>query len=670
MPSTYKTPGVYVEEISVFPPSVAPVETAIPAFIGYTEKIIDSKGEGLLNVPTKISSMVDYREKYGGEPPISISAINLNSTNTVTSVDMTDTNYLYDSLRLFFANGGGDCYIVTVGEYGDTIQNGAADGSTQGFLTGLEKLRKVDQPTLVLAPDAVIMTQSNLDTLYQAFLSHCNDLQDRFSVFDLKEKDPDDHEQAIDDFRSGIGVNYLSYGAAYTPWLKATLPRTVNFKDVRGNIMKSGVSATLLSLVDATSTEAQFTAERLDNLVQDCDLYKAQLAALIGSNSSLQEAYSALYTNYLNGTTGPSRKSRLQTLFELFLDTIFVFDTAVGASGFTDALSAYTAYPTLTSGKTYLADYTNTFLSPSFESTLEKIRDYIAEADTELTGFTPTTPTWVNTPFTTIFAAPAVAANVFTTGSTNTEKMANAEASVQTLWVEIRSAVEHIQETLDALFSQIEDAATLQIPTYKTIKDYIANELVTLPPSGAMVGIYARTDSNRGVWKAPANESVFSVSGVTEKIDDREQRDLNVDVVAGKSINVIRPFTGKGILVWGGRTLAGNDNEWRYISVRRFFIFAEESIKKATERFVFEPNDANTWVKVKAMIENFLTVQWRAGALAGAKPEHAFFVKVGLSETMTSLDILEGRMIVEIGMAVVRPAEFIILRFSHKMQES
>ncbi len=96
----------------------------------------------------------------------------------------------------------------------------------------------------------------------------------------------------------------------------------------------------------------------------------------------------------------------------------------------------------------------------------------------------------------------------------------------------------------------------------------------------------------------------------------------------------------------------------------------EESVKKATSQFVFEPNDANTWVKVRAMIENFLTLQWRAGALAGAKPEHAFYVRVGLNQTMTQLDILEGRMIVEIGMAVVRPAEFIVLRFMHKMQES
>ena len=92
---------------------------------------------------------------------------------------------------------------------------------------------------------------------------------------------------------------------------------------------------------------------------------------------------------------------------------------------------------------------------------------------------------------------------------------------------------------------------------------------------------------------------------------------MNVDPTAGKSVNAIRPFAGKGTLVWGARTLAGNDNEWRYVNVRRFFILVEESVKKATEQFAFEPNDANTWVKVQAMIENFLTTQWRAGRAAG-----------------------------------------------------
>lgn len=190
-----------------------------------------------------------------------------------------------------------------------------------------------------------------------------------------------------------------------------------------------------------------------------------------------------------------------------------------------------------------------------------------------------------------------------------------------------------------------------------------------LPVAPLAVGQYAKVDSTRGVWKAPANVSLATVSEPTIKITHQQQETLNVHT-SGKSINAIRTFPGKGTLIWGARTLAGNDNEWRYIPVRRFFNMVEESVKKATEPFVFEPNDANTWVKVRAMIENFLLLQWRAGALAGAVPEDAFYVRVGLGATMTALDILEGRLIVEIGMAVVRPAEFIILQFMHKMQES
>lgn len=123
-------------------------------------------------------------------------------------------------------------------------------------------------------------------------------------------------------------------------------------------------------------------------------------------------------------------------------------------------------------------------------------------------------------------------------------------------------------------------------------------------------------------------------------------------------------------MVWGGRTLAGNDNEWRYINVRRLFILIEESIQKATGFVVFEANDATTWLKVKALVDAFLYGLWQRGALAGPTPESAYFVNVGLGKTMTNQDILEGRLIVEIGVAAVRPAEFIILRFYHKLQEA
>lgn len=185
-----------------------------------------------------------------------------------------------------------------------------------------------------------------------------------------------------------------------------------------------------------------------------------------------------------------------------------------------------------------------------------------------------------------------------------------------------------------------------------------------------MAGIYARVDSTRGVWQAPANVGVRNVISPAVLVTSQQQGELNVDPLSGKSINVMRVFTGRGPLVWGARTLDGNSNEWRYINVRRLFIYLEESIRRASAFVVFEPNDANTWVGVKGMIEAFLTGVWRDGGLTGATPQEAFFVNVGLGSTMTSTDILEGRMIIEIGVAAVRPAEFIILRFVHIVQES
>jgi len=141
-----------------------------------------------------------------------------------------------------------------------------------------------------------------------------------------------------------------------------------------------------------------------------------------------------------------------------------------------------------------------------------------------------------------------------------------------------------------------------------------------------------------------------------------------MDLSSGKSINAIRYFGGKGSLLWGARTLAGNDNDWRYISVRRLFNMVEESIKKGIAAFTFEPNGESTWMKVKTMIENFLTGLWKAGALAGAKPEHAFFVQTGVGETMTEQDILENKLIIEIGLAPAQPAEFILFRVEQQMQ--
>lgn len=186
---------------------------------------------------------------------------------------------------------------------------------------------------------------------------------------------------------------------------------------------------------------------------------------------------------------------------------------------------------------------------------------------------------------------------------------------------------------------------------------------VTLPASPAIAGKYAETDRTRGVWKAPANINLVGIIELECLVDNHQQESLNVDSVEGKSINVIRKFAGRGeAVIWGARTLAGNDNEWRYINVVRFFMMVEEFIRLGTQPFVFEPNEIATWQHIKNMVENFLITLWRQGAMQGIKPEEAFFVKIGIGETMTQQDVDNGNLIIEVGMAVVRPAEFIIIR--------
>jgi phage tail sheath protein FI len=217
---------------------------------------------------------------------------------------------------------------------------------------------------------------------------------------------------------------------------------------------------------------------------------------------------------------------------------------------------------------------------------------------------------------------------------------------------------------------QLDSLKTADTELYNKIQRLLANLRVTLPPSPAIAGAYVSVDRDRGVWKAPANVGLQAVISPVDLMTDDQQGSFNIDATTGKSINAIRSFTGRGTVVWGARTLAGNDNEWRYVPVRRLFITIEESVKKATNFAVFEPNDASTWLKVKGMIESYLYTLWEQGALQGSKPESAYFVNVGLGRTMTAQDILNGLLKVEIGIAAVRPAEFIILRFSHRLAQA
>lgn len=192
--------------------------------------------------------------------------------------------------------------------------------------------------------------------------------------------------------------------------------------------------------------------------------------------------------------------------------------------------------------------------------------------------------------------------------------------------------------------------------------DPVEKRNIFVPPSGSVAGVYARSDSTRGVEKAPANEVLRGVTGLEVQYNKGEQ-----DILNPKGVNLIRSFAGQGIRIWGARTMSSN-SLWKYINIRRLFIFVEESIKAGTNWVVFEPNDERLWARVHRTIDAFLTRVWRGGALQGSSPSEAFYIDIS-SNTMTQDDIDNGRLICVIGIAPVKPAEFVVFRITQKTNE-
>ncbi|MFN9693415.1 MAG: phage tail sheath family protein [Synechococcaceae cyanobacterium] len=480
-PSTYATPGVYVEEISTLPPSIAEVGTAIPAFIGTT-----SNPAGKEVVIAEISSLREYEDKFGLAAPTKweVTYDPEKETSSITLKGKPADRFsqpeslLWYAIDLYFRNGGGRCYIISVPSATTSPER------AKQLIKGLAELERFDEPTLILIPEATTLDSGDYSSVCTNALSHAAKLKDRFVLLDALPSASNSLASAdLLALREPLGNANLDRGALYFPFLCTSL------------------------------------AHRLD-------------------------------------------------------------ESAITVAGL----------PAATEGSAASED--------------------VAKA-------------------------------------ANKSKAGAANASAATL----------------------QSLSTTQTAAYNTIKKQLSEQRILLPPSPAIAGVITSTDRERGVWKAPANVSLQAVIAPSVQVTDEQQALLNIDATTGKSVNVIRSFAGKGTLVWGARTLAGNDNEWRYISVRRLFITIEESVKKSTSFAVFEANDTSTWLKVKGMIDSYLYSLWERGALRGSKAEEAYFVNVGLNKTMTQDDILNGRLIVEIGLAAVRPAEFIILRFSHKLAQ-
>lgn len=646
--STYRTPDVYVEEISVFPPSVAEVETAIPAFIGYTATAPEKPADA--PVPRKIQSLLEFEQIYGRSPNYVIAEANIDEAGNFLSATISNNYVLYDSLRLFYDNGGGDCYIVSAATY-------SADGSIDRdkLLAGVRAVAKVDEPTILLFPDAANLSADNLATVQQEALKQCGELKDRVAVLDTLQTDALGLQ-----FRDKIGINNLKYAAAYTPWLKINYSKSVNYYQLKGKVKKNGVD---VDLKDLTVEPGILNAlKALDDLSTDAATANSSLLALTGANETLSSAFAKKLATY-KAIAAPTAANAAE-LFDYVYGIAKVVDGWIDASPLTN--SKLVADINLTISGSLIPAYTELIA-------LEKELDEAITADggsytTEWDQTPPATAVWDG-----LFEGAANTPDASSGNISGDDLKAMADSALKGLQKAFSVASGAVSATLNAIANyQSTHQQTLldSFTPYRNVIKGISSTLTACPPSGAIAGIYALVDNQRGVWKAPANVSLNGVIAPTASFTTSETDALNIDATSGKSINAIRAFAGKGTLVWGARTLAGNDNEWRYISVRRFFNMVEESIKKSTYWAVFEPNDANTWIKVKGMIENYLTQKWREGGLAGATTKEAFFVRCGLGVTMSAQDILEGRMNVEIGMAVVRPAEFIILKFSHKLQTS
>lgn len=676
----YKTPGVYVEELQLIPPSVASVATAIPAFIGHTAVTQDAAGATLINIPIRLTSLLDFTTVFGGAYDPASYTVQVNPGAGFSILNITPANgrryYLFDAVRHYFDNGGGPCYIVTVGNYTADVVFG---NNTTGLRGGLQALEKVDEPTLIVCPDSMALRLPDgtpdfpqAGNLHKAIVDQCGRLQDRFGILDMMEgyRAPDHASTPITQFRNQVGTENLKYAAVYYPWLSTTYLKDVRFSQL------AFVDNQAIPVVIPDATIDTMTGNPvLDVLITDLRARRTEEQRVfskitaVSLNRSNYNPLSAHLAQLRGAVMAATTAVQVRPLFAAMMDFVRQLalalrdleDDAGNSPGLVQLLTSLEADTGLRAQLIQLIAFEkNTHVMNSISTTR-------LEADVNTAYALLNTQDWVggaaiNTILAdgTDFTSPSVA---------QTAQMAASSAIFQTAFDTIAQAYTALIQDAAFRTDQAEKNLFAKHPFFKSVYERIRKDMSLLPPSGAVAGIYAATDRTRGVWKAPANVSLRGVIEPAYKLTDQEQGSLNVHDT-GKSVNAIRAFTGKGILVWGARTLAGNDNEWRYVNVRRFFTYVEESTKKASEPFVFENNDANTWVRIRAMIENFLTLQWRQGALAGATTKEAFYVKVGLGETMTAQDILEGRLIVEIGMAAVRPAEFIVLRFSHKMQES
>lgn len=599
-------PAVITQEVPTLPPSIAVVPSAVPVFIGYTEKA-EKNGEDITLKATRIRNMREYETWFGTAPDQTIEVdvddrSDLDEGIVARVISVGDFNFrMHYALQLYYANGGGPCFIISVGPTKTDANPPAPTTPDDGdFLLGIQAASRAKDITILVLPDAVALQAVDYGTVITKALEHCEKMINRVTVIDVADTYGEDIGLIDANFRFSMptNINHKKYGAAYYPFLATTL----NFKhsDTSASVrfhLKNG-AATADAAAAKTAFDALATAKKL---LKDAAIEK-QCA------TDVHTAINDLLTADANTPKADLKKAAKKATKKV-------------------------------KGK----DDLHPDLDAKFDDNTADGQDVLAQALTLKT----------------------TAEGNFTTKNGDVTTKETAYDAAKTALGNINRGADFANDVSFATIGELFEANNL---IYAKMKEAINGYPVIMPPSPAVAGLYVATDFSQGPWRAPANFSLAGVIRPTVEIDDDLHAMLNVDSNAGKSINAIRSYIGKGVLVFGARTLAGNDLEWRYVNVRRTFCFIEDSVARAMQDFVFAPNIRDTWIKVKAMISNFLNGIWQAGGLFGNTPDEAYQVSVGLPETMTDVDILEGRMIVEIKLRVSRPAEFIILRYEHKFQ--
>lgn len=673
-PSSFGTPGVYIIEQDAFPTSVVEVPTAIPAFIGYTETA--SKDGKPITEPLLVSSLAEYQVLFGGPATVgcpirrageaSPPEGSVNIGGFAYSVEAPPRGHalcLYRCLELFFLNGGAPCYIVSIGRYRGSDGKRTAV-RTDEFLAGLTQLSSVEfpRPTMILTPDALCLPKDDYYSVQQQALRQCGELKDRITLIEVYDGDQPLSSGVIDDFRTAIGTNSLSYGVTYYPFLHTTV---VDVSDVGyDNVDASSEGAVALDAIFPDEPLLAKGTGALATLSADCNAVReladpppldlsTPLPATLGpdlAGTKYRSWPEAVGAAPQSATAKVALQWRARTVLAmaLVLGELRTNATVVGTGAKIGNASLIAAIePIMTSGgelATVLAalvPYDQTYP----EGALGVITSERVEA---------------------IFAGATIPdAKPYRSGDAS----AVARAALADAFEKFEAGLGEVLKVARTLRTQLDRSLQASNADYKALMTAVARHVNVLPPGPALAGVMTTVDNASGVWTAPANININSVVAPTVLLDDEQQVGLNVDPIGGKSVNAIRSFPGRGpAIIWGARTLDGNSEDWRYIQVRRTIIMLEQAMKNATLQFSFAAsNDASTWASCKSMLESFLSGQWNQGALQGAKASDAYWVAVGVGTSMTEQDVLDGIMRVSVGVAVVHPAEFIVIAYEQQV---